>query len=415
MITNGVNGNHEIDIRGEPCGEEDPNPIFKVEENTLKASVLNGNGNVENSGKDQDNNLLESNLKKLCETKVEKESSLLELYDTIESMEMKKKVEEEGCCAKADMIIDNTECQEDKKKKIHSPCSENSEFPLENDSLESNNCSGVVKKIELSHSDSSCKIDSDKVTQKEVVAEHVEPKVEDIILDNDIKLDDTKSVIIIENNHSESSVVAELLEGVEDKIMECTSEEASASQEVTKATVTSESDAKSDENDKVIDTIAILSNVDDVDDKEIANENLEQDSKKDITSEEASASQEVIKATITSESDAKSDENDKVIDTKANVDEKEIANENLEQDLEKDILVQESSDKENDSLLVSEPIDPSLPRKSEPEPEMDINLVPSGDAEAAAVMENDSEMTVGMSEEAMPEKVQSPVLYKVGF
>ena len=408
MITNGVNGNHDIDIRGEPCGEEEPDPILKVEENILKASVLNGNGNVENSGKDQDNNLLESNLKKLCETKVEKESSLLELYDTIESMEMKKKVEEEGCCAKADMIIDNTECQEDKKKKIHSPCSENSEFPLENDSLESNNCSGVVKKIELSHSDSSCKVDSDKVTQKEViaehvepeeediilekandslesnncsgivkeielshsdssckidsdkvtqrevVAEHVEPKVEDIILDNDIKLDDTKSVIITKNNHSESSVVAELLEGVEDKIMECTSEEASASQEVTKATITSESDAKSDENDKVI-------------------------------------------------------------DTKANVDEKEIANENLEQDLEKDILVQESSDKENDSLLVSEPIDPSLPRKSEQEPEININLVPSGDAEAAAVMENDSEMTVGMSEEAMPEKVQSPVLYTVGF
>ena len=405
MITNGVHGNHEIDIRGEPCGEEEHDPILKVEENTLKAPVLNGNGNVENSGKDQDNNLLESNLKKLCETKVEKESSLLELYDTIESMEMKKKVEEEGCCAKADMIIDNTECQEDKKKKIHSPCSENSEFPLENDSLESNNCSGVLKKIELSHSDSSCKIDSDKVTQKEVVAEHVEPKVEDIILDNDIKLDDTKSVIITENNHSESSVVAELLEGVEDKIMECTSEEASASQEVTKATITSESDA----NDKVIDTKA------NVDDKEIANENLEQDSKKDITSEEASASQEVTKANITSESDVKSDENDKVIDTKANVDEKEVANENLEQDLEKDILVQESSDKENDSLLVSEPIDPSLPRKLEQEPEMDINLVPSGDAEAAAVMENDSEMTVGMSEETMPEKVQSPVLYTVGF
>ena len=389
MITNGVNGNHEIDIRGEPCGEEEPDPILKVEENTLKASVLNGNGKVENSGKDQDNNLLESNLKKLCETKVEKESSLLELYDTIESMEMKKKVEEEGCCAKADMIIDNTECQVDKKKKIHSPCSENSEFPLENDSLESNNCSGVLKKIELSHSDSSCKIDSDKVTRIEVVAEHVEPEVEDIIP---------------EKNYLESSVVAELLECVEDKIMECTSEEASASQEVTKATITSESDA----NDKVIDTKAIY-----VDDKEIANENLEQDSKKDITSEEASASQEVTKATIASESDAKSDENDKVIDTKANVDEKEIANENLEQDLEKDILVQESSDKENDSLLVSEPIDPSLPGKSEPE--MDINLVPSGDAEAAAVMENDSELTVGMSEEAMPEKVQSPVLYTVGF
>ena len=406
MITNGVNGNHEIDIRGEPCGEEEHDPILKVEENTL-----NGNGNVEKSGKDQDNNLLESNLKKLCETKVEKESSLLELYDTIESMEMKKKVEEDGCCAKSDIIIDNTECQEDKKKKIHSPCSENSEFPLENDSLESNNCSGVLEKIELSHSDSSCKIDSDKVTQKEVVAEHVEPKVEDIILDNDIKLDDTKSVIITENNHSESSVVAELLEGVEDKIMECTSEEPSASQEVTKATITSESDAKSDENDKLIDTIAISSNVDDVDDKEIANENLEQDSKKDITSEEASASQEVTKATITSESDAKSDENDKVIDTK----EKEIANENLEQDLEKDILVQESSDKENDSLIVSEPIDPSLPRKLEQEPEMDINLVPSGDAEAAAVMETDSEMTVGISEEAMPEKVQSPVLYTVCF
>ena len=388
MITNGVNGNHDIDIRGEPCGEEEHDPILKVEENTLKASVLNGNGNVENSGKDQDNNLVESNLKKLCETKVEKESSLLELYDTIESMEMKKKVEEEeGCCAKADMIIDNTEYQEDKNKKIHSPCSENSQFPLENDSLENNNCSGDVKKIELSHSDSSCKIDSDKVTQKEVVAEHVEPKVEDIILekadagqiqppfvsmvghmilpllnddstlDNDINQDDIKSVSVTsENNHSESPAVAELLEGVEDKIMECTSEEASAFQEDTKATITSESEAKNDENDKVI-------------------------------------------------------------DTKANVDEKEIANENLEQDSEKDILVQESSDKETDSLIVSEPIDSSLHRKSEPEPEteMDINLVPSGDADAAAVVENDSEMTVGMSEEAMPEKVQSPVLYTVGF
>ena len=337
MITNGVNGNHEIDIRGEPCGEEEHDPILKVGDNTLKAAVLdgNGNGNVENSSKDQDNNLLESNLKKLCETKAGKESSLQEFNDTIESMEMKKKVEEEGCCAKTDMIIDNTEYQEDKSKKnIHSPCSENSEFPLKNDSLESNNCSGVVKKIELSHSDSSFKVDSDKVTQKEVVAEHVEPEVEDIILEkanagqiqppfvsmvghmilplldddstleNDIKLNDTKSVIVTENNHSESPVVAELLEGVEDKIMECTSEEPSASQEVAKATITSESDAKSDENDKVIDTKDIPTNVDD---KEIANENLEQDSKKDITSEEASASQEDTKTTITSESDAKSD------------------------------------------------------------------------------------------------------------
>merc|ERR1711971_178155 len=116
------------------------------------------------------------------------------------------------------------------------------------------------------------------------------------------------------------------------------------------------------------------------------------------------ASQEVTKAPITSESDAKSDDNDDIIDTKANVDEKEIANENLEQDSKKNSLVQESSDKENHILLVSEPIDQTLPRKSEQEPEMDINLEPSGDAEAAAVMENDSEMAVGISEEAMPEK-----------